>query len=644
MADFLLITGDAWVDHPSFGGAVIAAILKDKGYSVDILAQPEWHDASAFAAFERPRLAALVTSGNIDSMVAHYTVAKKRRKMDYYSPGGKAGLRPDRAVIVYSGRVREAFPGLPVVLGGLEASLRRFAHYDYWSDAVRRSVLFDSGADILAYGMGERAISEIALRLNRNQDLSGIHGTCVLLREKPDDAVICDSFEDVSSDKLAYARAAMLQYKQHDSIRGKTVCQAHGGRWLVCYKPAEPLTTQELDYVAELPYTRLPDPSYTEPVPSIEEVRFSVIHNRGCFGGCNFCSLAFHQGRRISVRSHESLLREVKMLTKLPDFKGYIHDVGGPTANFRHTSCKAQDKNGMCSNRNCLTPEPCPQIDPSHDDFLELLRKLRKVSGVKKVFIRSGIRYDYLLLDKSGECMREMVEHHISGQLKIAPEHCVDSVLDMMGKPHWDKYIKFANTYEKLNKTVGKNQFLVPYLISSHPGSRLKDAVRLAETLNKIGRRPEQVQDFYPTPGTLATCMYYTGLDPRTMKPVYVAKTPHEKALQRVLLQWFMPKNRSLVLQALREAGREDLIGTGKDCLVAPYPSELSKNSSLNEKNKGNYNGKNGGKDKKDRSRGKFADSAKPRRGAGRNFSDGKRSGKPEESTRPKRKSSRKKR
>ena len=573
MADFLLVTGDAWVDHPSFGAAVIAAVLRGKGYSVDILAQPGWRDASAFAERERPRLAALVTSGNIDSMVAHYTAAKKRRGEDSYSPGGAAGLRPDRAVIVYSCRVREAFPGLPVVLGGLEASLRRFAHYDYWDDAVRRSVLLDSGADILAYGMGERTIAEIAERLQRNMPLAGIPGTCVLSREKPDGAVVCGSFEEVSSSKPAYAKAAMLQYEQHDHVRGKTVCQAHGGRWLVCYKPAKPLTTQELDRAAELPYTRLPDPKYTQPVPSIEEVRFSVIHNRGCFGGCNFCSLAFHQGREVSVRSHESLLREVEMLAKQPDFKGYIHDVGGPTANFRHPSCKKQQKHGMCPGKNCLTPEPCANLDASHDDFLTLLRKLRAVPGIKKVFVRSGIRYDYLLLDKTGKCLREMVEHHISGQLKIAPEHCVDSVLDMMGKPHWDKYAKFSELYERLNQRAGKKQFLVPYLISSHPGSRLEDAVRLAETLHRMGRRPEQVQDFYPTPGTLSTCMYYTGLDPRTMKPVYAAKTSRDKALQRALLQWFLPKNRPLVLQALREAGREDLIGFGKGCLVRPGPA-----------------------------------------------------------------------
>ena len=585
MSDFLLITGDAWVDHPSFGAAVIAAVLRDKGYSVEVLAQPNWRDDADFLACERPRLAALVTGGNIDSMVAHYTVAKKRRKTDSYSPGGVAGLRPDRAVLVYSGKVRAAFPGVPVVLGGLESSLRRFAHYDYWDDAVRRSVLFDSGADILAYGMGERAIAEIALRLGRNQDLSGIPGTCVMLREKPDDAVECGSFEEVQADKSAYARSAMLQYQQHDHIHGKTVCQAHGDRWLVCYKPAEPLSTAEFDHVAELPYTRLPDPKYTEPVPSIEEVRFSVIHNRGCFGGCNFCSLAFHQGRKISARSHESLLREVEMLTQEPDFKGYIHDVGGPTANFRHPSCEKQEKEGMCSHRNCLTPEPCPNIDASHEDFLTLLRKLRAVSGVKKVFVRSGIRYDYLLLDKSGKCLREMVEHHISGQLKIAPEHCVDSVLDMMGKPHWDKYLKFSDLYARLNQSAGKKQFLVPYLISSHPGSRLQDAVRLAETLKRIGRRPEQVQDYYPTPGTLSTCMYYTGLDPRTLESVYVAKTPQEKALQRVLLQWFIPKNRPLVLQALREAGRDDLIGFGKGCLVMPHSAnQVSKTKQTHDK------------------------------------------------------------
>ncbi|MDR1669649.1 MAG: YgiQ family radical SAM protein [Oscillospiraceae bacterium] len=559
--DFLLVTGDAWVDHPSFGAAVIARVLEAEGYVVGHLAQPDW--TKPLTGIPRPKLAALVTSGNLDSMVAHYTAAKKRRSGDFYTPGGEGGKRPDRAVIVYTVLLKAAFPGLPVILGGLEASLRRFAHYDYWDDAVRRSVLADSGADALVYGMGERAIRELARKLSKGEVLYSkqniTRGVCFMTGDPPENALVLPSYEETVSDKKAYARATLLEYREHDPVRGRTLVQPHGKRFLVCAPPAKPLSSEELDRVAELPYTRAPDPSYAEPVPAIEEVRFSLIHNRGCFGACHFCSLAFHQGRFISVRSHASLLREARELTKLPDFKGYIHDVGGPTANFRHPACRKQAKEGACAARQCLTPKPCPNLDASHDDFMRLLRSLRALDGVKKVFVRSGIRYDYCMLDKGGQCLEELARHHISGQLKIAPEHCADHVLDMMGKPRFGIYKAFVKRYEEANQKAGKKQFLVPYLISSHPGSRLEDAVELAAALKKMGRRPEQVQDFYPTPGTISTCMYHTGLDPRTMKPVTCAKTPKEKAMQRALLQWFLPQNRGLVREALRQTGRTDL-------------------------------------------------------------------------------------
>lgn len=578
MSDFLLVTGDAWVDHPSFGAAVIAAVLTSEGFSVRILSQPDWQSAEPFRACGRPRLGCLVTAGNIDSMVAHYTAAKKRRQKDSYSPGGRTGLRPDRASIVYSGRLREAFPGVCVILGGLEASLRRFAHYDYWDDTVRRSLLLDAKADILVYGMGERAMREIAHRLAAGKPLSGIRGTCIAAAEPPGGTwVSVPSFEDVRADKRLYAEATMLEYREHDPIRGRTLVQKHGNRYLICTPPAKPLTTAELDEVAEYPYTRLPDPSYSEPIPSIEEVRFSLIHNRGCFGSCHFCSLAFHQGRMISTRSHQSLLHEAEELIKLPDFKGYIHDVGGPTANFRHNACKKQAQRGSCADRSCLTPKPCPALNTSQEDYLTLLRKLRVLPGVKKVFVRSGIRFDYLLTDGNKVLLDELIAHHISGQLKVAPEHCVDTVLEYMGKPSFDVFRKFSLLYAEKNRNAGKKQFLVPYLISSHPGATLQDAISLAETLHRMNRRPEQVQDFYPTPGTLSTCMYYTGLDPRTMLPLYVARTAEEKSMQRALMQWFLPQNRALVLSALKKSGRTDLIGYGKRCLIAPSGSGLNR-------------------------------------------------------------------
>jgi uncharacterized radical SAM protein YgiQ len=576
--DFLIITGDAYVDHPSFGPAIISRVLEDEGYRVAILAQPNWKDPAAFTALGRPRLGVMISGGNIDSMVAHYTAAKKRRHDDAYSPGNRPGLRPDRATIVYANRIREVYGDIPLVIGGLEASLRRFAHYDYWEDKVRRSILVDSQADLLVYGMGETASREIAARLAAKTpvgEITDVRGTCFLAREASAcryPAVEVASFERVSAHKEDYARANKVEYDEHDPVRGRAILQPHGDRILVVNPPAMPLTTAQLDAVAELPYVREPHPVYDSMggVPAIEEVRFSVIHNRGCFGACNFCSLAFHQGRMVTARSHESVVREVTQLTQHPGFKGYIHDVGGPTANFRRPSCQKQLKAGLCKDRACLAPTPCPNLDADHSDYLALLRKLRAVPGVKKIFIRSGIRFDYMLQDQNGEFFAELVKYHISGQLKVAPEHCVNGVLDYMGKPHIQVYEQFRQKYERLNQKYGKEQYLVPYLMSSHPGCTLADAVRLAEWLNKTGRQPEQVQDFYPTPGTLSTCMYHTGLDPRTMKPVFVPTAPEEKALQRALMQWKRPDKRRLVLEALHKAGREDLIGYGRECLLRP--------------------------------------------------------------------------
>ncbi len=576
--DFLLITGDAYVDHPSFGTPLIGRVLEAEGYRVALLSQPDWRDTKAFKALGRPRLGAMISAGNLDSMVAHYTAAKKPRSEDFYSPGKKAGLRPDRASIVYSNRVKEAFPGLPVIIGGLEASLRRFAHYDYWDDKVRRSVLVDSKADLMVYGMGERASREIAARLNSEthiSEMTDIRGTAFLASEESACVfpyIECPSCEAVRESKADYAAATKIQYDEHDPVRGKAVIQRHADKLLIVNPPAMPLDAAELDEVAALPFTREAHPIYKDMggVPALEEVQFSVIHNRGCFGACNFCSLAFHQGRMITSRSHESVIAEVKGFINHPEFKGYVHDVGGPTANFRHVSCEKQLKNGLCKNQRCLAPTACKNLNADHSDYLKLLRELREIEGIKKVFVRSGIRFDYMLKDKNGEFFSELVKHHISGQLKVAPEHCVDSVLDYMGKPHVNVYERFLEKYRALNEKHGKEQFVVPYLMSSHPGCTLEDAVRLAEYLHKNGRQPEQVQDFYPTPGTLSTCMFYTGLDPRTMNPVYVARTFHEKALQRALLQWARPEKHKLVIEALKTAGREDLIGYGKNCLVKP--------------------------------------------------------------------------
>ncbi len=624
--DFLVVTADAYIDHPSFGSAIISRVLEAEGYRVAVLAQPDWHSANPFRAMGKPRYGVLIGGGNIDSMVAHYTAAKKRRSSDAYSPGNRMGLRPDRPTIVYANRAREAFPDTPIIIGGLEASLRRFAHYDYWDDAVRRSILFDAQADLLVYGMGERATREIARRLAKGEPaahLTDIRGTAWALRRAPGqphdslgdscpfETAAIPSFEAVSSDKRDYAAATKIEYEEHDPIRGKAILQRHGDQMLVVNPPAMPLGREELDAVAELPYAREVHPMYDGlgGVAAIEEVRFSVTHNRGCFGGCNFCSLAFHQGRMITSRSHESVVREVEGFVRDPKFKGYVHDVGGPSANFRHPSCKQQLKNGMCKNRSCLAPTPCKNLDPGHGDYLALLRKVRAIPGVKKVFIRSGIRYDYMLCEKNSEFFSELVRHHISGQLKVAPEHCSSRVLDYMGKPHFDVYERFRDKYQRLNQRYGLEQYLVPYLMSSHPGCTLGDAVDLAVFLHQTGRQPEQVQDFYPTPGTLSTCMWYTELDPRTMEPVYVAKSPHDKALQRALLQWKRPELRRLVVEALHRAGREELIGYGKGCLVRPLGGHPES------KQPGSLSGKGGGRGKGRRQRDAQPPSSRGRKG-----------------------------
>ena len=578
--DFVYVIGDAYVDHPSFGAAIISRVLEAKGFSVAIVSQPDWRSDQDFTRFGRPRLGFLVTSGNIDSMVAHYTAAKRKRSEDAYSPGGKAGKRPDRAVLVYCQKIRQMYGDIPLIIGGLEASLRRFAHYDYWDDKVRRSILFDAPADLLVYGMGESATAEIARRLAKKtpvQEITDVPGTAYIAADDSGcrfHKAPCPSYEEVCADKEAYARATKIEYDEHDPIRGCGVVQPCEGRFLVVNPPQRPLPREELDRLYDLPFVREVHPMYTAGIPAIEEVRFSITHNRGCFGGCNFCALAFHQGRMVTSRSIESVVEEAQLLTEDPQFKGYIHDVGGPSANFRHTSCQKQKKCGMCKNRSCLAPEPCPNLDADHSEYTELLQKMRQLPKIKKVFVRSGIRYDYMLQDKNKDFFKELVQYHISGQLKVAPEHCVSSVLDYMGKPHFDVFLKFWRQYKKLNEQDGTEQYLVPYLMSSHPGCTLSDAVKLAEFLHKNGRTPEQVQDFYPTPGTLSTCMYYTGIDPRDMSPVYVARDPKEKAMQRALLQWSRPEKRALVVEALEETGRTDLIGYGKECLLRPRKGE----------------------------------------------------------------------
>lgn len=580
--DFLLVTGDAYVDHPSFGTAIISRVLEDAGYKVAILSQPDFHDERDFVAMGRPRYAVLINGGNIDSMVAHYTAAKKRRSDDAYTPGGKAGKRPDRAVTVYAMLARRAFPDTPIYLGGIEASLRRFAHYDYWADRVMPSILESTGADGLMFGMSEHSVVELANNLKHGKKGAdacvGVRGTAYMAHDAfgLENAVECPSYEDVCVSKPDYARSVKLQYDEQDAVRGKTLLQRHGKRVLVQNPPARPLTTEEMDHVYALPYMRTYHPSYEAlgGVPAIQEVQFSIIHNRGCFGACNFCALAFHQGRYIQARSHESVIAEAKQIVRMPGFKGYIHDVGGPTANFRFPSCKMQEEHGLCKNKRCLFPTACKNLEADHTDYLNLLRELRQIEGIKKVFVRSGLRYDYMMADRNDAFFRELVEHHISGQLKVAPEHMSDNALYYMGKPSFSVYEKFRERYARINQKLGRKQYLVPYLMSSHPGATLDDAILLAEYLNRVGYMPEQVQDFYPTPGTLSTAMYYTEIDPRTMKPVYVAKTPEEKAMQRALLQWRRPDKRPIVLAALKKAGREDLIGFVKECLIRPARGE----------------------------------------------------------------------
>lgn len=587
--DFVYVCGDAYVDHPSFGHAIITRLLESYGYTVGIIAQPDWKQNDSIAILGEPRLGFLVSAGNMDSMVNHYSVSKKRRKTDAFSPGGVMGKRPDYAAVVYCNLIRHTYKKTPIIIGGIEGSLRRLAHYDYWSNKVKRSILLDSGADLISYGMGERSIIEIAEALAAGidvKDITYIRGT-VFRTQDPyfiEDAIVLPSYDEISTNKEAYARSFYIQYQNTDPFQAKKMAEAYPhGIYVVQNPPQKPLSMQEMDDVYALPYTRTYHPIYEKDggIPAISEVKFSLISNRGCFGGCNFCALTFHQGRIIQTRSHASILAEAKQMIQSKDFKGYIHDVGGPTANFRHTSCKKQLEKGVCTNRQCLFPTPCKNLTVDHKDYLSLLRKLRQLPGVKKVFIRSGIRFDYLLEDKDDRFFRELCQYHVSGQLKVAPEHISDNVLRYMGKPPVEVYDRFKEKYRKINEQIGKKQYLVPYLMSSHPGSTLKDAIALAEYLRDLGYMPEQVQDFYPTPSTISTCMYYTGLDPATMQPVYVSHNPHEKAMQRALIQYRNPSNYDSVYEALKKEHREDLIGFDQHCLIRPRKlSEEKKKSS----------------------------------------------------------------
>ena len=574
--DFVYVSGDAYVDHPSFGAAIISRVLEADGFRVAFLSQPDYKSCEDFKRFGRPRLGFLVSSGNIDSMVAHYTVSKKKRSYDYYTAGGKMGARPDRAVIVYSNRIREAYGDVPIIIGGLEASLRRFAHYDYWDDKVRRSILVDSRADILTYGMGENILRRIAELLDRGVPIKKIRDVrgCVYLAKKEDkvffDSVEVGDYDILKTDKSAYAKAFSVQYKNTDSVRGKAIIEYYGDKKLVQNPPMPPLEREELDYVYSLPYARDYHPDYEAlgGVPAIAEVKHSITHNRGCFGACNFCAIAFHQGREVRSRSEESVVREAEIISKLPDFKGYINDVGGPTANFRYPSCDKQKESGVCPSRKCLAPTPCKNLKVDHSEYMHMLEEIEKIKGVKKVFIRSGIRFDYLLCDEDDSFFRRLVEKHVSGQLKVAPEHCSDNALMIMGKPRVEVFERFKKKYFELCAKAGLEQYLVPYLMSSHPGATMNDAVEMALWLKKWGYLPEQVQDFYPTPGTISTVMYYTGIHPMTGKKVHVTTDYHEKKLQRALLQYSKPENANLVREALRLAGREDLIGNSPECLV----------------------------------------------------------------------------
>ena len=573
--DFVIISGDAYVDHPSFAPTVIGRLLESYGYRVGIIAQPDWNDVNAFKVLGKPRLASLVTAGNLDSMLNKFTAAKKHRRDDGYSPGGESGRRPDRATVVYANRMREAFKGVPVVIGGIEASLRRFAHYDYWSDTVRRSILMDSKADVLIYGMGEKQIREIAEALDKDQlqkRLPAIKGICYVANIVPENAIECPSYEAISADKEIFAKAFKMQFDEQDPYYGKTVAQGHGNRYIVQNSPALPLTQEEMDHVYSLPYTRKWHPMYDAAggVPALAEVQFSITSHRGCFGSCSFCAITSHQGRIIQNRSHQSILDEAHRMTTMDGFKGYIHDVGGPTANFRHVACDKQLKVGACKGKTCAAPKACPQLNTNHDDYVSILRKVRNVKGVKKVFVRSGLRYDYVLDDNNKDFVRELCEHHVSGQLKVAPEHVSEHVTTIMGKANKSYFLKFKSWFDEANRKLGKQQFLVPYFMSSHPGCTLEDAIELAEFLRDQNMTPEQVQDFIPTPGSLSTAMYYTGINPLTGEPVYVAKKGRDKAMQRALMQYKREDNYELVKEALIKANRRDLIGFGPLCLIPP--------------------------------------------------------------------------
>ena len=607
--DFVLVTGDAYVDHHSFGTAIISRVLENAGYKVGIIAQPDWKSTDDFMKLGKPRLGFLVNSGNMDSMVNHYSVSKRQREKDLYSPGGKMGLRPDRAVIVYCNKIREAYKDVPVVIGGIEASLRRFAHYDYWANKVRKSILVDSGADLLVYGMSEKQIVEVADALNNGFDpkyIRHINGTCYIadsLDEIYEDYVLLPSYKEICESKIKYAESFKKQYDEQDPFRGKAIVEPYGDKYLVQNKPEKPLNREELDAVYALPYQKTYHPIYEAMggIPAIEEVKFSIVSSRGCFGSCSFCAITFHQGRAVQSRSHESIVDEAKYITTLPDFKGYIHDVGGPTANFRQEACKKQITKGACKHRQCLHPDPCKNLKVDHTDFIELLRKVRSIPGIKKVFVRSGIRYDYVMADKDSKFLKELIKHHVSGQLKVAPEHVASEVLEHMQKPAGNTYDRFRQKFFAINEQLGMKQYLIPYLMSSHPGSTLNSAIELAEYLRDTNYQPEQVQDFYPTPGTLSTTMFYTGLDPLTMKEVYVPKSKQEKAMQRALLQYRAPRNYDLVHAALVEAGREDLIGFGPRCLIKPRgekggyakTSQRGNNNSRGKSSKGREDNRN---------------------------------------------------
>lgn len=605
--DFVYVSGDAYVDHPSFGPAIISRLLEARGYKVGIIAQPDWKNPESIQILGKPRLGFLVSAGNMDSMVNHYSVSKKRRQQDSYTPGGVMGKRPDYATVVYCNLIRSVYKDAAIIVGGIEASLRRLAHYDYWSNKLKRSILLDSQADLISYGMGEHSIVEIADALNSGidiKDITFIDGTVFKTRNLDIvyDYKMLPDYQELKDDKRVYAKSFFVQYSNTDPVLGKRLVEPYYGKeFVVQNPPAKPLTQEEMDEVYALPYMRNYHPCYEAEggIPAIREIKFSLISNRGCFGACSFCALTFHQGRIIQARSHESLVEEAKLLTEEPDFKGYIHDVGGPTANFRFPACEKQLTKGACPNRQCLFPEPCKNIRADHSDYISLLRKLRAIPKVKKVFIRSGIRFDYVLADKNRAFLRELCEYHVSGQLKVAPEHVADAVLKRMGKPKNSVYMQFVKEYKEMNKKIGKEQYLVPYLMSSHPGSTLKEAVELAEYLRDLGYMPEQVQDFYPTPSTISTCMYYTGVDPRTMKPVYVPKNPHEKAMQRALIQYRNPKNYDLVMEALRIADRMDLVGFDEKCLIRPRKLHSEKMQEKNGYSGRNHGGTHGGTDRK---------------------------------------------